>query len=436
MSTPGVEMRWTSRTHATYAADWALFLDWCDATDYEPLPAGPTTVLAFLADCPAAQATRRRRVIAIDHHHTTVDHPPPGADPRVRDALGRPPVGLTPVAPEIRDRVNAALRLLPSRGWTGGLFGQRDRCLLVLSQLAQIPHRHLAQLMAGDVTVTAGVATITIAGQVRTVGAVDDPVLCGPCAIARWLQTHDVIVTKIATPAVSRHLRKLESLISTSPHTCRDPIALDDRSRGHPLLAPVNQWGHAPFPLSPMSPHAVSRQARDLLNGTITVHRDLDGAPTTDEPTPPVPQTGVVRTGHTKRQVRAAWDRRRADLADLAGIADELADVDRRAAELDSRIAQLLTMAARCDLPMPFGLAAMTDTSNAGHLRELIRSLVLDLADNTHKALPKICAQLGLPQPPTIDEHTGDPLSNRDRMTRVFEQITDAEYPAVVARFL
>ena len=240
--------------------------------------------------------------------------------------------------------MDAALRMLPSRGWTGGLFGQRDRCLLVLSQLARIPHRHLAHLMAGDVTVADGLATIRVAGQVRTVAAVDDPVLCGPCAIARWLQTHDVIVTKIATPAVSKHLRKLEPLISTSPHACREPIALDDRSGGHPLLAPVNQWGHAPFPLSPMSPHAVSRQARDLLNGTITVHRDLDVVPTADEPAPPAPQQGVG-TGYTKQQVRAAWDQRRSDLAELAGVADELADVDRQTAEINQRIDQLLTMA-------------------------------------------------------------------------------------------
>src|SRR6476620_12506460 len=97
MSTRGAEMRWTSRTHATYTADWALFVDWCDATDHEPLPADPTTVLAFLADCPATAATRRRRVIAIDHHHTADDHPPPGDNPGVRDALGRPPTELPPI---------------------------------------------------------------------------------------------------------------------------------------------------------------------------------------------------------------------------------------------------------------------------------------------------------------------------------------------------
>ena len=154
--------RGAPRTRATYAADWALFTDWCAATGHRALPADPATVLEFLADCPAAPATQRRRVIAIDHHHTAAGHPPPGADPRVRDALGRPPTELPPIAPEIRTRVDAALRLLPSRGWTGGMFGRRDRCLLVLSQLARIPHQHLASLTAGDITVADGVATITV----------------------------------------------------------------------------------------------------------------------------------------------------------------------------------------------------------------------------------------------------------------------------------
>ena len=344
MSTPSAEMGWTSRTHATYLADWALFTDWCEATDHRALPADPTTVLEFLADCPAAPSTRRRRVIAIDHQHTAAGHPAPGADPGVRDALGRPPTDLPPVTSDVRERVDAALRMLPSRGWTGGLFGQRDRCLLVLSQLAQIPHKHLAGLVGGDLTVTAGVATIRVADRTRIVSAVDDPVLCGPCAIARWLQTHDVIVTQIATPAVARHLRKLESLTSTSPHVCREQLTLDDRSADHPLLAPVTQWGHAPFPLSPMSPHAVSRQARDLLDGIIAVHRDLDVAPTTDEPAPPAPHRGIAGTGATQQQVRAAWDRRRSDLAELAGVAEELADVDRRVVEINERIDELMAM--------------------------------------------------------------------------------------------
>ena len=146
-------------------------------------------VLDFLADCPAAPATRRRRVIAIDHHHVAAGHLPPGADPQVRATVGRPPLGPAPVASEVRSRVDAALRVLPSRGWTGGLFGQRDRCLLVLCQLVRIPYRQLARLTGGDVTVATGVATITLAGRTWTVEAVDDPVLCGPCA-SRPLATH------------------------------------------------------------------------------------------------------------------------------------------------------------------------------------------------------------------------------------------------------
>jgi len=349
MSTRGAEMSWTSRTHATYAADWALFVDWCDATDHEPLPADPAIVLEFLADCPAARATKRRRVIAIDHHHTAAGHPPPGDDdPGVRDALGRPPTELPPITPGTLARVDAALRMLPSRGWTGGLFGRRDRCLLVLSQLALIPHRHLAQLMAGDVTVVDGVATITVTGQVRTVEAVDDPVLCGPCAIARWLRAHQVIVDPgSATRTIARLLDKAAEPTSNSPHICRKPMPTADPSTmSAPLLAPIDQWGATPFPMSLLSAHAVSRQSRDLMDGTITAHRDLPVHPGADEPAPAgTHPEAFVATGYTKQQVRAAWDQRRSDLAELAGVADELTDVDRRAAEITERIGQLLTMA-------------------------------------------------------------------------------------------
>ena len=58
------------RTRRTYAADWALFTDWCAATEVATLPADPRTVVEFFQGCAAAPATHRRRVAAIDHHHT------------------------------------------------------------------------------------------------------------------------------------------------------------------------------------------------------------------------------------------------------------------------------------------------------------------------------------------------------------------------------
>jgi hypothetical protein len=60
----------SARTLRTYAADWALFTDWCAATDTTALPADPRVVVEFLTGCPAALASQRCRVAAIDHHHT------------------------------------------------------------------------------------------------------------------------------------------------------------------------------------------------------------------------------------------------------------------------------------------------------------------------------------------------------------------------------
>ena len=78
----------SARTRRTYAADWALFTDWCAATDTTALPADPRTVVEFLTGCPAAPATQRCRVAAIDHHHTAAGHQKPGESVAVRAALG------------------------------------------------------------------------------------------------------------------------------------------------------------------------------------------------------------------------------------------------------------------------------------------------------------------------------------------------------------
>jgi hypothetical protein len=43
--------------------------------------------------------------------------------------------------------------------------------------------------------------------------------------------------------------------------------------------------------------------------------------------------------------VASCLDRRRSDIADLAGVAEELAAVDQQAADLDRRITELLALA-------------------------------------------------------------------------------------------
>src|SRR5664279_3500372 len=91
----------SARTRRTYSADWALFTDWCAATDTTALPADPQVVVEFLQGCPAATATLRCRVAAIDHHHTAAGHDRPGNSETVRAALGRPIGG--PFQPTERD---------------------------------------------------------------------------------------------------------------------------------------------------------------------------------------------------------------------------------------------------------------------------------------------------------------------------------------------
>ncbi len=74
-------------TRAGYAADWALFTDWCAATNHSPLPADWNTIIAFTAGCPGAPATLRRRLAAITHHHRAAGHP----HPPIKQSRSSPP---------------------------------------------------------------------------------------------------------------------------------------------------------------------------------------------------------------------------------------------------------------------------------------------------------------------------------------------------------
>lgn len=91
----------------------------------------------------------------------------------------------------------------------------------------------------------------------------------------------------------------------------------------------------------------MSRQARDLLDGMVTVHRDLPVHRAASDATATVPPTQphLTRPGYGPERHRAALDKRRADIAELAEVTVDLDAVDRRAAELNRRITELLDMA-------------------------------------------------------------------------------------------
>lgn len=79
------------------------------------------------------------------------------------------------------------MRMLPSHGWVGGLFGRRDRALLTLTATTAVPYRQMASMPLGQIHVADGAATVTDTRGTTDIAADADPVLCGPCALyARW----------------------------------------------------------------------------------------------------------------------------------------------------------------------------------------------------------------------------------------------------------
>ena len=111
-----------------------------------------------------------------------------------------------------------------------------------------------------------------------------------------------------------------------------------------PLLPPIDQWGALPLPLQRLSPHSLSRRARDLLNGDLGAYRDLPVGPDAEPEVPAAETPPVIEStgGYRPADAAAAWDRRRHDLQDLAGIIDVLIDVERRADELNRRAGELV----------------------------------------------------------------------------------------------
>ena len=122
------------------------------------------------------------------------------------------------------------------------MFGRRDRCLLVLSQLAGVPYGHVAALTAGDIHIAGGGASIRFPAGEWTAGPADDGLLCGPCAVVRWLKILDLAVTQVSTRTIAGALKKTAAVDHRSPHVCVAGPVLGEATRGVPLLPPIDQW--------------------------------------------------------------------------------------------------------------------------------------------------------------------------------------------------
>ena len=245
----------SAATQAAYAADWALFTDWCTATGHTPLPADAAALAGFAQECPSAPATHRRRLAAITHHHRISGHELPVDE----KAAGTPAVTRPPINPA---QAELAMQLLPSHGWIGGLFGRRDRALLAVAAGTMIPYRQIAGLAVGQFRLEpGGDATITDShGTGHVLSAAADPVLCGPCALVRWRRILDITVA--GKTRLDDFLANAKAVTAAGHHPCQAPKTIDPRTSAVVLFPPINQWGHFAVQIRPLSSHAISRLAR------------------------------------------------------------------------------------------------------------------------------------------------------------------------------
>jgi hypothetical protein len=338
-----------TRVPAGYRTDWALFTDWCAATGAPPLPAAVGTVEAFLAGCPAAPATAARRVAAIGwhHRHCPTGHPVAGIPDRraLRASLGRPPPIPTRPPPE-PDALAAAVRALPTTGWTGGFFGRRDAAVLTLAA-SPLGWTALAGLRTGDVSVAAGV--LHLPGGYR-LPAGPDPASCPPCVWLRWARALGLARREVSIRVLRAALDRAAALSSTSPHRCRIPPGSDRGDDvgdvpGDPVFTPIDQHGYPTLDRA-LAPTSLARLAARHLDGQPPPRRTMSPVPRPAEsespalsappPPPPAPSAATLQAVH-----RHALDRRRDDLRQLDALDRLLADLERQADRANQQITAL-----------------------------------------------------------------------------------------------
>ena len=139
----------------------------------------------------------------------------------------------------LQPRTQEALRASPSAGWVG----RRDRAVLVLSKMAGMSDEDIAGLIAGDVVIADAAATITAATGTITLPASDDSMICGPCALARWLHLLDMTVIYPDRYVIDAVIARAAPLSADSPHLCRGTHAVTDTTRHLLLLPPIDRWG-------------------------------------------------------------------------------------------------------------------------------------------------------------------------------------------------
>lgn len=227
--------------------DWALFVDWCQSIDADPLPASADTIAAFLAAFPASIRAHGRRIRAIRHAHEHAHLPfeiltenRTATTLREGDEWVSIPEALAQV-PKYQHRKHLPI----------ALRGRRDAWLLVLLGVVGLSRAAARDLVADDVALFPRLA-IRSTPIVRTTDAPP----CPACAVTRWL--------RVVGPAAFHYRSEIAEAVSPeadaeSVHDCT--LGLDGLWRQAPTLLPaIDQHGWTTS--APMSARAISTTMR------------------------------------------------------------------------------------------------------------------------------------------------------------------------------
>ncbi|MFE2122860.1 hypothetical protein ACFW9U_19665 [Rhodococcus aetherivorans] len=317
------------RIPARYRHDWALFADWCTATNHRPIPATPEALALFLREHPAAVATQRRRLSAINTVHTHHGHPAPGRSETVRRPLDAArATRLDRLAPLLLHKAAE----LPVTGWPSGVFGRRDGLLLTLAATG-MPFAQLARLRRGDVTVAAGALVATTTDGERFCLPPEPGAGASPAVgvYYRWAEIQAFLDQYPNTDLLAQHL--------TDPVEVEHRV-LTDRQARQPLLSPIDRWGHLPLMPQPMTAQSIASIVREHLAGRVRPRTPLPLRKQGDRDDDPHVrlETEIDLDPHYYERGIAA---RRSARDSLDGLADVFDDIEARA---DALLEELLTV--------------------------------------------------------------------------------------------
>jgi len=189
-------------TLRAYAADLAHFKAWCEAHDFQPMPASPETVGAYLAAAGLGYAlpTLRRRVAAIARAHRIARLPLDTRHPAIRETLRG--IARTHGEPARRSAALTTAEMRRLVGVCGNeLAGLRDRALLLIGFAGALRRSELVGLDTGHVRPTPTGLRLMIprsktdtAGEGAEVGITrgSQPDTCPVRALHAWLRAAEI----------------------------------------------------------------------------------------------------------------------------------------------------------------------------------------------------------------------------------------------------